>query len=64
MPKGIVGVLLALFGTTAAMGNHKEALAYKDKANSLLINGNRAPIPEKMLNQRQKRKRARSANRI
>jgi hypothetical protein len=64
MPKGIVRVLLALFGTNAAMGNHNEALAYKEKASGLLINFNRAPIPQKMLNQRQKRKRARWANRI
>lgn len=46
--KGLVKILLGMF----AMGN----VVAGQQAKSLLINGGRAPIPAKILNQRQKRK--------
>lgn len=56
---GLAKILLAISATLGMQGKTKESLEYKERANALLLNNNIHPYPRRVLNQRQKRKRAR-----
>lgn len=59
MSKGSVLGIMALAANLEASGRGMAAADYRQKAGSLLVNGYNIPAPGRVLNQRQKRKRAR-----
>lgn len=59
MSKGVVLGLYSLAASLEASGRGMRASDYRQKAGSLLVNGYNIPAPGRVLNQRQKRKRAR-----
>ena len=59
MSKGVIHGLMALVASLEESGRGMRASDYRQIASSLLVNDYRIPAPGRVLNQRQKRKRAR-----
>jgi len=59
---GRVAMLAAMISGMLSTGNKAYTMQMMQEKSMLLTNGGRAPIPGKMLNQRQKRKRYRQSH--
>ena len=60
---GLIALLSAMIGGTVAMPKGEDTASLSHRKNMVLTNGGAAPIPYKMMNQKQRRKLQRQTQR-